>query len=101
MANVALANAGQDRLAAWRGFENDVACSFATLTRQQAAVMDRLACGLSNKEIAGSLNLSRSTVKTHIWAIYQKTRIANRIHLSLNWLKYRGVIREVDETPPS
>jgi DNA-binding NarL/FixJ family response regulator len=100
MTNFATADAfgRQDHVAAWRGFESDASRSFATLTRQQAAVMDRLACGMSNKEIAGSLNLSRSTVKTHIWAIYQKTKIANRVHLSLNWLKYRGVIQEAGTT---
>lgn len=85
-----------DRPADWRGFERGIAESFATLTRQQAAVMDRIACGLSNKEIAGSLNLSRATVKTHIFAIYQKTKIANRVYLSLNWLKFRGLIQEVE-----
>lgn len=79
-----------------RCLENDVSLIFAALTKQQMAVMDYLAYGLSNKEIAGNLNLSSATVKTHILAIYQKTRLANRIQLALNWLKYRGLIQEVD-----
>lgn len=65
---------------------------FSLLTGRQIDVMEQLAAGLSNREIATKLGLSRSTVKTHILSIYQRMRCSNRIHLTLNWLQYRGMI---------
>jgi DNA-binding NarL/FixJ family response regulator len=69
---------------------------FKSLSKQQMAVMDRLACGLSNKEIANSLSVSCSTIKSHVLAIYQKTGVSNRVQIALQWLKYRGVIVEIE-----
>ena len=65
---------------------------FHKLTKQQTAVMERLAAGLSNKAIADELQLSRSTVKTHIWGIYQKTHFRNRIELAVSWLIFTGAL---------
>lgn len=65
---------------------------FRGLTKQQAVIMHRLACGLSNKEIAQQLRLSPSTVKTHVLMIYQKTKLRNRIALALHWLLFTGAL---------
>ncbi len=66
--------------------------AFAFLTERQAQVLDKLASGLTNKEIASELGVSTSTIKTHVLFIYQKTSCSSRIQLALNWLQFRGLI---------
>ena len=51
---------------------------FASLTRAQRGILDRLAHGYSNAEIADDLGISVSTVKTHLSAIYEKLGVAGR-----------------------
>ena len=41
-------------------------------------VLQHLASGLSNPEVAASLNLSRHTVKQHTSAVYRKLGVRNR-----------------------
>lgn len=49
------------------------------LTARQIAVLEYLATGLSNKEIAEKFNLAEGTAKAHIAAIYRILRVNNRI----------------------
>jgi DNA-binding NarL/FixJ family response regulator len=55
-----------------------------TLTVRQQEVMD-LICrrGLSNKQIAKTLNLSESTVKIHVSAVMRAHGVRNRTQLAL------------------
>lgn len=53
------------------------------LTPREQTVLDLLASGLMNKEIAFQLDLNESTVKRHVSNIYRKLRIHNRTHLVL------------------
>ncbi len=48
------------------------------LTNRDFDVLRGVALGLSDKEIASKLLLSRSTVKTHLRKIYRKLKIRNR-----------------------
>ena len=41
------------------------------LTRRQRQILDLLACGLSNPEIASQLNIAESTVKGHLATLYE------------------------------
>ncbi len=50
----------------------------ASLTRRQAATLQLLGRGLSNKEIARALNVSHETVKAHISAILRKLQVGSR-----------------------
>jgi DNA-binding NarL/FixJ family response regulator len=52
--------------------------ALATLTRKQLQVLDGLAQGLSNKEIARALNLAEPTVKTHVSALLRKLNLRTR-----------------------
>lgn len=53
---------------------------FRDLTPREAEVLDLLAEGLSNREIAGRLYVSVATVKTHINAIFAKLGVSDRAH---------------------
>ncbi|WP_169566270.1 response regulator [Sneathiella limimaris] len=48
------------------------------LTRRQRHVLDLMAEGHSNREIATALNLAESTVKVHITAIFRILGVSNR-----------------------
>jgi len=48
------------------------------LTRRQKNVLDLMAKGHSNKEIADALHLAESTVKVHITAIFRTLGVSNR-----------------------
>jgi NarL family two-component system response regulator LiaR len=48
------------------------------LTGQEMKVLERLAAGQSNKEIARTLGLSPNTVKTHLANLFAKLEVARR-----------------------
>jgi DNA-binding CsgD family transcriptional regulator len=89
-AYVALVGAGFAALGVWAGwrlsrrtappaFERNAAAMAALgLTGQELKVLERLASGQSNKEIARSLGLSPNTVKTHIANLYAKPQVGRR-----------------------
>ena len=51
------------------------------LTNQEKVVINLIKKGMTNKEIASELNVSLSTVKTHINNIYKKSEVKNRQEL--------------------
>lgn len=57
---------------------NDAALAALGLTRQEMKVLERLAAGRSNKEIARDLGLSPNTVKTHVANLYGKLDVSRR-----------------------
>ena len=61
------------------GFQrNDAALTALGLTGQEIRVLERLAAGRSNKEIARDLGLSPNTVKTHVANLYGKMEVGRR-----------------------
>ena len=58
--------------------ERDVAQRVAGLTPQQFRVLQMLATGLLNKQIAAELDISEATVKAHMTAILRKLGASNR-----------------------
>ena len=52
--------------------------ALATLTRKQLQVLDCLARGLSNKEIARALNRAEPTVKAHVSGLLRKLHLRTR-----------------------
>ncbi|ANU08288.1 helix-turn-helix transcriptional regulator [Paraurantiacibacter namhicola] len=57
---------------------NEKAAASLGLTAREIDVLDRLATGASNKEIARKLGVSPHTVKTHIAHVYDKLGVHGR-----------------------
>ena len=53
------------------------------LTEREEEVLARVAHGLTNAEIADELNVSLSTVKTHITSLMTKLDVRNRVELAI------------------
>jgi len=49
------------------------------LSRRQIEVLEQLAAGRSNQEIARDLYISPNTVKFHVRAIYDRMGVHNRV----------------------
>jgi DNA-binding NarL/FixJ family response regulator len=61
------------------GFERNLAALKSLgVTEREVAVLDLLAAGQSNKEIARSLGVSPNTVKTHVLHLFEKLEVARR-----------------------
>nr|WP_067293790.1 response regulator transcription factor [Marinobacterium profundum] len=56
----------------------------SSLTRRQLLVLERMATGESNKQIAYNLNIAETTVKAHVSAILRKLGVHNRIQAVLS-----------------
>lgn len=54
------------------------------LTKREKEILSLTATGASNQEIAETLNLSMHTIKTHMYNIFRKIEVSNRIQ-AVNW----------------
>ena len=61
------------------------------LTPREKEILQILAKGMSNREVADILSLSRSTVRTHLEHIYEKLEVSNRTEAVTEGLK-QGLI---------
>ena len=61
--------------------------SFNTLSKREKEILETLAKGLLYKEIADRFGISKETVKKHVYSIYEKLHVGNRIE-AIN--KYYG-----------
>lgn len=59
-------------------FASEGEAAQSPLTEREAEVLDMLAKGLANKQIAAALGISEHTVKFHVSSIYAKLNVSNR-----------------------
>lgn len=57
---------------------NKEAIAYLGVSARELEVLDHLADGLTNKEIARSLNISPNTIKTHLSNLYEKLDVQRR-----------------------
>ena len=62
------------------------------LSEREVEVLQRMASGAANKDIAESLSISESTVKTHVTNIFQKLDVNHRTEAVTQALQ-RGIIK--------
>ncbi|MFC1936681.1 response regulator transcription factor, partial [Chloroflexota bacterium] len=58
------------------------------LTPREMEVLQLIAQGLSNKELAKDLIISEKTVKTHLSSIYRKLNLSDRTQAAIYALKH-------------
>lgn len=58
-----------------------------SLTARQRDILEHLVAGRTNQEIARKLHLSFHTVKTHVYAIFRKLNVHNRLEATLKMTK--------------
>lgn len=66
-------------------------CEEKILSNREIEVLDEIVTGASNKEIGERLNISISTVKTHIINIYSKLQVSNRVE-AIEKARKKGII---------
>ena len=64
------------------------------LTQRQMEVLQHLCMGMSNKEIASTINLAEGTVKIHVAAVYQTLKVSNRLE-ALRVAEHLGLVGEL------
>ena len=58
---------------------NQAAIRSLGLTERECEILDRLASGQSNKDLARELGISPNTVKTHVARVYEKLEVQKRV----------------------
>ncbi|TFI56588.1 response regulator transcription factor [Sphingomonas parva] len=58
---------------------NDAAIRSLGLTARECEILELLASGRSNKEMARTLGISPNTIKTHVTRVYEKLEVQNRV----------------------
>jgi DNA-binding NarL/FixJ family response regulator len=69
-----------------------------TINRRQIHVLDCVAAGLTNDDIADDLGISRSTVSRDIGHLLQATGLANRMALAACWVEIAARLRAAHAT---
>ncbi len=67
---------------------------FASLTTREREVLELMAAGWTNEEIAGRLTVGVRTVESHAWSVFLKLgvtfdpRVNRRVRAAALWLAY-------------
>lgn len=72
------------------GAANGAGADLALLTEREREVLALVADGCADKEICSRLGITRSTVKNHLTAIYDKWRVRSRTQAAVRFVKITG-----------
>lgn len=64
---------------------------FADLTERELDVLQEVARGMSNKQIANNLHISEETVKVHIRNILRKLDVRSRVAATVMYFEHKGL----------
>jgi DNA-binding NarL/FixJ family response regulator len=74
----------------WRAGAGPPRGGLGALTRREREVLDQLARGRSNREIARELHVSEKTVKTHVSSVLAKLGVQDRTQAALYAVRHAG-----------
>jgi DNA-binding CsgD family transcriptional regulator len=86
-----LLTVGQWRCGVWMSDRDNLIQLRSSLSERELEIIERVATGLTNQEIALELMISKRTVDNHVSNIFTKTGAKNRVAL-LNWAMDNGKI---------
>ncbi len=86
-----LITVGIQGLGAWMSDRYDLGELRSSLSERELEIIELVATGLTNQEIALKLMISKRTVDNHVSNIFTKTGAKNRVGL-LNWAMDNGKI---------
>jgi DNA-binding NarL/FixJ family response regulator len=86
--------------AARRGDARAAVCRETGLSERQIAVLELIATGLTNDQIAASLYVSINTVKTYVRTTYKRIGADSRSQAVI-WAMHQGLGRQADGEPPA
>ncbi|MGE4800482.1 response regulator [Yersinia hibernica] len=89
--NIRLASAGEkvfsDAVTQYLSSRNEQVNPFAELTERELDVLQEVARGMSNKQVAFELHISEETVKVHIRNLLRKLNVRSRVAATIMFLE--------------
>ena len=67
------------------------------LTPRERQVIERLAAGAANKEIAALLHLTEGTIKEYLYSSCRKVGVTSRLELALWWVQHGRAAAQPEE----
>lgn len=80
---------GKTSLSAWEKASPTIRQDLALLSDRERQIIELVAQGLDNREIAASVYISEGTVRNHISSILQKLSLKNRTQLAILYYRER------------
>ncbi len=90
LAGQALENAGRRETSADRSEAASAGQSPDPLSAREKQILELLAKGRSNRQIAGELQLTEGTMRNYATTIFQKLQVVNRVEAAIWWQQHSG-----------
>ncbi len=71
------------------------------LSRREWEVISLVAVGKRNRQIASSLHISEQTVKRHLYSVYRKLNVSNRLEACLSFYRIKSIAPEAVSLSPA